>query len=186
MLTILPLNQENRGKFNQVDAHFLAGDRVLLRVTHKGFSLDYTSLPVAEWRTLKPYPADTEKLISDVNAACYLAFVDGQQAGQCVIRLGSHQLCELVDIRTDSRFRRQGVASHLLNACIEWAQKEGRAGIRIETTDEQPVACQFLENCGFTLGGVDRLWHSALPEQVKRVPATRETVLVYYHFFERM
>lgn len=186
MLTILPLSEDNCEKFNQVDAHFLAGDRVLLRVTHKGFALEYAPLPVAEWRTLKPFLADTAMLMAESKATCYLAFIDGQCAGQCIIRLGAYQLCELLDIRTDSRFRRQGVASHLLNACVEWALRAGQAGIRAETTDEQPVACQFLEKCGFTLGGVDRLWHAALPEQAKRVPATRESVLVFYHFFERM
>ena len=186
MLTILPLNEGNCGKFNQVDARFLAGERVLLRVTHKGFALEYAPLPIAEWRTPTPFPADTTKLMAEPKAACYLAFVDGQCAGQSVIRLGAHQLCDLVDIRTDSRFRRQGVATQLVNACVEWALRAGRAGIRVETTDEQPVACQFFEKSGFTLGGVDRLWHAALPEQAKRVPATRESVLAFYKFFGRM
>ena len=36
---------------------------------------------------------------------------------------------------------------------------------------------------GFALGGVDRLLHWAEPEQQQRMPAIRESVLVFYRFF---
>ena len=183
MLTIMPLSEQNLGKYNGMDARFLAGDRVQLRVTRKGFDPEYVPLPIAEWRALKPCPIDAQKLLDDPKAACFLAFVDGQCAGQCVVRLGAYRLCEVLDIRTDSRFRRQGVATQLMNACVDWAQRAGRAGLRAETSDEHPVACQFFERIGFALGGVDRLWHSALPEQAKRMPTMRESVLVFYRFF---
>lgn len=183
MLAILPLSPENQKHFNQADTRFLAGERVQLRVTRMGFLTDYAPLPTAEWRTLKPFPAEAAQLLEDTRAACFMAFVDGQFAGQSIVRLGAHRLCELLDFRTDSRFRRQGAGTQLLAACAAWAQARGRAGLRAEVTDEQPVACQFLERIGFTLGGVDKLWHNALPGQQQRVSAMRESVLIFYKFF---
>jgi GNAT superfamily N-acetyltransferase len=182
MLTIVPLNRSNVSHFNRADARYLAGERVQLRVTRLGFLTDYSPLPTAEWRTLRPFPADPMRLLADPNAACFLAFIDGQPVGQCVVRLGSHRLCELLDLRVDSRFRRQSAGTQLIAACGQWAQAKARAGLRAELTDGQPVACQFMEKVGFTLGGVDRLWHSALPDQQKLVPAMRESVLVFYKF----
>ena len=184
MLSILPLDETNRACLNQADTRFLAGDRVQLRVTRKGFTLEYVPLPNAEWRTLRTTRIlDANTLLADEKAACFLAFLDGQYAGQAVTRLAGHRLCELMDLRVDSRCRRQGVGTELLKTCVAWTEQRRRAGLRAETSDESPVACQFLESCGFALGGVDRLWHNADPWQQERVPGMRETVLTFYRFF---
>ena len=183
MLTIVPLRPENRQHFNQADARYLAGERVQLRVVRAGFHTDYAPLPTAAWRTLRPFPAEPESLMADPHAACFLAFMDGQPVGQCVVRLVANHLCELADLRVDSRFRRQGIGTQLTETCVDWAQAKGRAGLRAEVTDNQPTACQFLEHIGFTLGGVDRLRRAALPEQRLLVPAMRESVVVFYKFW---
>lgn len=184
MLTIHPLQETSLNRFNQADTSFLAGERVQLRVTRKGFLTEYVPLPVAQWRSVPAFRMDAKNLLNNPKMACYLAFVNSQYAGQCVVSEGEHQLCELLDFRTDSHFRRQGVSGQLLNACEDWAQRRKFAGIRTEVSDEQPAACQFLEHVGFTLGGVDRLWHFADPEQQKHIPAMRESVLVFYKFFK--
>ena len=184
MLAILPLNEENRAHFNRVDARFLAGDRLRLRMGRNGFATEYSPLSSAEWRTVKPFPADVDALLKNPRAACYLALADGQLAGQCVARLGPHRLCELLDIRVDSRFRRQGVGTELLNACVPWGESLGCVGFRAEVADWQSVAAQFLEGAGFTLGGVDRLLHNGQPDQLALLPAMRESVLLYYQFWK--
>ena len=184
MLTIVPLSEENRMHFNQADARFLAGDRVQLHVNRKGFSTEYIPLQAAEWRSVKPFAANASRLLINPNAACYLAYVDGQPAGQCIFRAGAHRLCDLLDIRTDIRYRRQGVGTALLGACVTWAESAGCAGIRAEATDWQSVAAQFFEGCGFTLGGVDRLLHAGQPDQAVLLPAMRESVLMFYKFLK--
>jgi GNAT superfamily N-acetyltransferase len=183
MLTIVPLTRDNKGFFNQPDARFLAGDRVQLRFTRKGFLPEYTPLGAAEWRTVKPCPLEADALADDPAFACYFAVMDGRCVGQAVAGKGPHRLCELTDLRTDSRYRRQGVATALLDAVVEWASGQTLAGIRVETTDDRPASCQFLERCGFTLGGLDMLWHTADAEQAARMPAMRESVLTFYKFF---
>lgn len=184
MLTIVPLRQETLSQLNQSDSRFLAGDRVQLRVTRKGFAPEYVPLTVAEWRSVKPPTIDASRLLADPNAACFLAYAQAQFAGQAIVQRGAHHLAELLDFRVDSRFRRQGAGSQLVSACADWAQRQGCLGLRVEVSDEQPVACQFLEHIGFVLGGVDRLSRSAEPEQRKRLPAMRESVLMFYRFFD--
>jgi len=183
MLTILPINEKNRDCINQPDARFLAGDRVQLKFTRKGFLPEYVPMNAVEWRTVKPFPRQAQALLADPESVCYFAFLNGRCVGQCIASKGQHRLCELMDLRTDSRYRRQGVGTALLNTIIEWASVNGLAGIRAETTDDRPVSCQFLDRCGFTLGGVDMLWHAADADQASRLPAMRESVLIFYKFF---
>lgn len=183
MLTIIPLSVENQAYLNRPDARFLAGERVQLRFTRKGFLPEYVPLSVAEWRTSPSFPVAAERLIGDPDHHCCFAVLDGRCVGQFIARKGSHALCELLDIRTDSRHRRQGIATAMLNAVVEWASAQQLAGIRAETTDDCPGACQFFERCGFVLGGVDMLWHARDPEQQSKVPAMRESVLTFYQFF---
>ena len=183
MITIMPLSLENQREFNRVDARFLAGDRVQLRITRKGFELEYAPLSVAEWRLVKSFPAEPVSLMQVEDAICYLAFVDGRCAGQSVMRLTANHLCELQDIRTDIRYRRQRIASELLNACVDWARSRNRPGLYAEASDAQPVACQFFESRGMVLGGVDRLRHAAESDQVRRLPAMRDSALFFYKLF---
>ena len=182
MITILPLNFGNSGDLNRMDTRFLAGDRVQLRISRKGFTPEYIPLPVAQWRSLKSFPAEPNQLLGDPKVACFLAYTEDHLVGQVIVRLGAHRLCEVLDIRIDSRYRRQGIGTELIQTCADWAVRHKRAGLRIEVSDEQSVACQFLEHCGFQLGGVDRLWHSADAEQAQRMPTMRESVLVFYQF----
>ncbi|MDD3410854.1 MAG: GNAT family N-acetyltransferase [Eubacteriales bacterium] len=184
MLRILPLDARNRGALNQADTRYLAGDRVQVRVTHMGFVPQYAPLATAEWRQLSAARAfDADKLLADPKAACFLAYEGSVCVGQSVAHLVPHRLCELWDLRVDSQFRRQGVATALLEHCMEWARAQGRAGMRVETSDDHPVLCQFLQSCGFTLGGVDKLWHRADAAQQDRPAALRESVLTFYRFF---
>ncbi len=182
MFTILPLNADNLTCFNQPDARFLAGERIQLRFTRKGFLPEYAPLPSAEWRTAKAFPLTAEMLLADARAIVYFAFAENKCVGQCVAKSDEHQLCELLDLRTDSRHRRQGMGTALLNAVVDWAHARGLAGIRAETTDDCPAACQFFERSGFTLGGVDMLRLYSDPAQADRAPAMRESVLIFYKF----
>jgi len=156
---------------------------VLLRITQSGFALEYKPTGKAEWRTVQPVSLDAQTLLDNQTIACFLAFIDGECAGQAIIRAGDYRFCDLLDIRVDSRARRQGVATALLHACEDWAAKAHWLGIRAETTDHQPVACLFLTNSGFQLGGVDRLRHLVDPEQEKYPPALRENALIFYYRF---
>ena len=183
MLTILPLTRDNQAQLHQVDARFLAGDRVQLRCARRGFLADYEPIQVAQWRTVPPCRDTAEQLLDNPDSVCYFAMFDNRLSGQCIARRAEHSLCELADLRVDSHARRKGVASALLDACVDWARSKACAGLFAATTDEQTAACQFFSHKGFVLGGVDLLRLNADPAQAHRPPTMRESTLLFYKFF---
>ncbi len=184
MLTILPSNEETLAQLNQVDARFLAGELVQVRVTRKGFLPEYMPLGTAEWRQW-PHPAGVtqEALKQHDDWACFFAYVDGKPVGQAVAQPSPYGLCCLADLRVDVAHRRQSVATELLNACMDWAGHKGFLGMMAETGDENPVACQFLQSRGFSLGGVDKLRRHADPSQAGKPAALRGSLLTFYRFW---
>lgn len=185
-MIILPLSEDNAPLLYQLDARYLAGELVTVRVSRSGFQPEYAPLPTAEWRSWRPAERLTaEELLRREDCACYLAMMESACAGEIVLRLARHRLCEIVALAVDSRVRRQGVATELLKAGMAWAAQKRCKGFFGEASDLNPVACQFFQNSGFTLGGVDKLRHVADPEQAMKPLALRDSVLTFYRFFER-
>lgn len=184
MLTIVPLTPENRADYNRPDARHLVDERIQLRFTRNGFLPDYLPMLPGNWHTVKPCAIEAETLLSLPEYGCYLAVTEGRCAGQCVVKRGPHHLCEVVDLRTDSRYRRQGIGTALLNAAMDWAAQQGLRGIRVETTDACPGMCRFLEHSRFMLGGVDMLRRAADTPETLHVPQRRESTLIFYQFIE--
>ncbi len=185
MLTILVPTQGMMERLNQPDARFLAGEMVQVRVTRKGFLPEYIPLGTAQWRQHPPSPlVNREALRQHDDWACFFAFLEERFVGQLVAMPEALGLCKLLDIRVDSSHRRQGIGAALLNACEDWALGKDRRGIAAEVSDENPVACQFFQNQGFALGGVDKLRHFADPQQADRPAALRSSVLTFYRFWD--
>ena len=186
MLTILSPNENTWAHLHKSDARYLAGELVQVRVTRKGFLPEYAPLPTAAWRSCPPPARLTrEYILAHPHWACFFAFLDGQFAGQLIARPGGSPLCELLDIRVDATLRRQGIGTELLNTCEAWARKKSLQGIRTEVSDQNPVACQFFQNSGFALGGVDKLQHYADPGQAHKPAALRDSVLFFYRFWDK-
>lgn len=184
MLAILPQNKKTLHYLNTSDARYLAGERVRVGVTRKGFQPEYTPLSTAEWRVCRTPAWLTQKaILAHDDWACFFAFQDEKFVGQLVARPAMYSLCKLLDIRVDASARRQGVGGELLNACVDWAGKKELKGILAETSDQNPVVCQFLQSSRFLLGGVDKLRHYADPEQAGTTAALRDSVLSFYRFF---
>lgn len=185
MLTILPPNEKTWPYLYKSDARYLAGELVQVRVTRKGFEPEYAPLATAEWR-IEHAPAwlTMETILAHDDWSCLFAFQEGKFVGQAVSRPALYGLCELMDIRVDATERRKGIGSELVAACGDWARKKGLKGIRAEVSDQNPVACQFFQNGGFALGGVDKLKRHADPGQVRKLAALRDSVLSFYRFFE--
>lgn len=184
MFTVLPAQPGRVGCLHQVDARFLAGDLVQVRVTRKGFLPEYVPLPIAEWRQWPPPEGITQEAVeANPHWAFYLALQQERCLGQLIAAPGAYGLCTLLDLRVDAAARRQGIATELLRACEDWARTKQLKGILAEASDQNPVACQFLESFGFVLGGVDKLRHHMDPAQANRPAALRESVLLFYYFF---
>lgn len=184
MLTIAPPNENTISQLNQLDARYLAGELIQVRVTRKGFIPEYTPLTTAQWRPWPVVPeVQPESLAAHGKWACFLAFQDGKFVGQIVGAPSKYGLCRLIDLRVDASVRRQGIGTELLNTFMDWAQRKKLQGIWVEGSDQNPVACQFLQNREFILGGVDKLRHYVDPAQKDRPAALRDSVLSFYRFF---
>ena len=185
MLSILPVTAALLPYLDQVDSRYLVGELVTLKVSRFGFSLDYSALSKADWRLWQPQPLfDPGELPHREDVGCFLAFRDGQNAGQAQVMRHFNRLAMVYDIRVDVRLRRQGIGAALMEACRDWARQKALGGLMAETRDTNPGACQFLEKCQFRLGGVDRMRYAALSEQSQKPPALRDSALTFYHLFE--
>lgn len=184
MLSILPLTTQLLPYLNQIDSRYLVGEMVSLKVSRQGFTLEYMPQNKAQWHVWQAVQFfDPEELMERKDVACFLAFVDGQLAGQAMVMQHFNRLAMVYDVQVDVGLRRSGVGSELLAACRDWARRQGLGGLIAETTDSNPGACQFFERCGYRLGGVDRMRYAALPEQSTRPSALRDCALTFYQLF---
>jgi hypothetical protein len=63
--------------------------------------------------------------------------------------------------------------------------RNGCAGLRAARRTSGRSPASFSRKTGFALGGIDRFWHAADPDQAKKLPGLRETVLLYYRFSDK-
>lgn len=184
MLSILPLTPPLLPYLDQVDSRYLVGELVALKVSRQGFGLEYNPVNKAQWHVWQPAPLFyPEDLVQRDDVVCFLAFRDGQLAGQAMVMQHFNRLAMIFDIRVDVAMRREGIGEELVAACRDWAKRQGLGGLAAETSDTNPGACQFFEKCGLRLGGVDRMRYGALPEQSIRPPALRDCALTFYQLF---
>jgi ribosomal protein S18 acetylase RimI-like enzyme len=108
----------------------------------------------------------------------FLAYVDGEIAGQIVLRKNWNKFAYVEDIAVDVLFRRQGVGRELLTRAKHWAIECNLAGIMLETQNNNVNACKFYEGCGFRLGGFDKYLYKGINKD------TDEVALYWYLFFD--
>lgn len=86
---------------------------------------------------------------ADQPAALLLAVIDHR-----------YSVARLVDLRVDSDFRRQGLATVMLFRLIEWARDQGVRAITIETRANNAPIAALLQKPGFQVSGLDICRHS--------------------------
>ena len=181
MLSIRTMETDTAAHYHQVDNRYQAYESVRVCCDDTVFSLSYSPLPAPIHRS---YPPDTiytpQELLRRKDAVCFFAWMDDQLAGQAVVMHNWNELALLWDIRVDEAHRRKGVGGALLNACTQWAKKQGLKGIVAETQAQNPSACRFYERSGFVLGGADRYLYAAIQRKPEVSP---DTALFFYLFF---
>ncbi|MGN1020450.1 MAG: GNAT family N-acetyltransferase [Aristaeellaceae bacterium] len=159
----------------------LVGDVTLLRVGRSSLSLGYLPAKPAAMVAFPPDERiDFASALTDPAAALLAAFEDEQCVGTALVRASGGGWAELEDIRVAATACRRGVARSLMEACEAFALRKGAEGLHLAIPDSNPGACQFAEQCGFTLQGFDRLALSfARSERVK--PLAARAVLLHFY-----
>lgn len=187
MLIIRRMTRELLACLRPIDGACLVGEDVMLRIGRSGFTLGYVPLPRAEWRS---FPVDAalqpEALLADESSAMFLAFEGESLVGQAAVSARQNAgWTEIRDLRVEPACRRKGVARALLGALESFSRKAGMQGLRMVVTDDNPVACQFCQHCGFTLQGLDRLAVAYTPAQRQKPMARRACQLFFYQLHQK-
>jgi GNAT superfamily N-acetyltransferase len=80
---------------------------------------------------------------------------------------GRDDLAVLWDLRVAPEWRRKGMGKELFLAAESWAQRRGKAELKVETQNVNAVACRFYERMGCELRATDPLAYPSLPHEVQ-------------------
>jgi ribosomal protein S18 acetylase RimI-like enzyme len=176
MITIRELDDQNMRDVNRCDGVFTVDSRLVLQVENDVIRYTVAGIPPYQ----KRYPhdeIDTTTYLADPAKTIFFAYVDGQLAGQVILRGNWNRYCHIEDIAVDIHFRRCGVGRALMEAAIAWAKGRDLAGLSLETQNNNVAACRFYERCGFRLGGFDRYLYRGVMND------TEEIALYWYFLF---
>lgn len=113
----------------------------------------------------KTYPEEdemNESYLSDSNKTAFLAYVEGELAGQVLLEKYWNQYAHIWDIRVKESYRKLGIGKELIHVARKWAKDQNLSGVSLETQNTNVAACLFYQRCGFYLGGFDRYLYRGL------------------------
>jgi ribosomal-protein-alanine N-acetyltransferase len=102
----------------------------------------------------------------------------GKVAGFAVASwLRQEAVAEVEGLFVELDYRRQGVGSALIAACMTWAAKAGAFKVRLEVRASNTAAHALYRRHGFSPAGVRRAYYSAPVEDalVLQAPLLRQT-----------
>ncbi len=175
-ISIEEIHSSNIKDMNKCNGEFTIDSKLALSFDHG--HLHYSTIPAPV--TSKRYAIDDIDYGAYIHAAdkvAYLAYAEGQIAGQLVLRKNWNGFAYIEDIIVDVPFRRNGIGRALINRAEEWARSHNLAGIMLETQDNNIAACKFYENCGFQLRGFDMYLYKGIE------PVKDEVALYWYIWF---
>lgn len=181
MLIVRKLHADDLGLIRPLTDRTLVSEEAHIRISRLGFQLDYMPVPKAEWRTFLPADyADPAIITQDDGSAFYAAFDGERYIGGAAVTTDPNGWADVIDLRVDPAFRRQGAGRMLLDKCEHFAAKRNLSGLRLACTDTNPALCQFCEHMGFTLAGLDRMALAKSPEE-RLKPVSRRTCLLFFY-----
>ncbi|MCX6030012.1 MAG: GNAT family N-acetyltransferase [Chloroflexi bacterium] len=175
-ITIHQLTADNQADLNRCDNAFTVDAELCLHAEDGRIS--YTVRSVAPYvKRYGPEVYDPQAYIGQPDHVAWLAYVDGQLAGQILVHENWNRFALIWDIVVDPPFRRRGVGRRLIEQAIRWARNRGLPGAMLETQNINVGACRLYGSCGFVLGGFDAYLYRGI------TPDTREIALFWYLLF---
>jgi ribosomal protein S18 acetylase RimI-like enzyme len=176
-IAVEEINARNISDIGKCDGEFTIDAKLVLRVEKDEIRYTITKVPSTKKRYGED-DVDYNTYIDDPDTTVFLAYVEGQVAGQIILRKNWNRYAHIEDIAVDARFRRQGVGKELISQAKCWAQERDLAGLMLETQNNNARACKFYESCGFRLRGFDTHLYKGLNSD------TDEVALYWYLVFE--
>jgi len=175
-LTLIQLDNEHLVDVNRCDSTFTVDSRLVLDA--QDGEISYRIVSIRPYQ--KRYAVDAIDAIAyldNPDRAIFLAYMDGQIAGQ--IRVGRfwNRYAYIEDIVVDPPFRKQGVGRALLERAMAWAKAGEYPGIMLETQNNNVAACRLYERMGMKLEGFDTCLYKGI------TPDTEEIALFWYLVF---
>lgn len=175
-IIIHELADHNQADLNRCDNTFTVDAELCLAAEDGRISYTVRSVPPYE----KRYGSETNDYtayLGQPDHAAWLAYVDGQLAGQILAHENWNRFAIIWDIAVEPSFRRQGVGRRLIEHALRWARGRGLPGVMLETQNINVAACRLYARCGFVLGGFDAYLYRGV------APDTREIALFWYLLF---
>ena len=175
-ITIREINEDILQDVNKCDATFTVNARLVVRAEDRIIS--YSVIPIEPYQ--KQYifeERDYPNYIANPDKTVYLAYVDGQLAGQIGVVKHWNAYAWIEDFFVDIEVRRHGIGRAMMQKAVDWAKVRNLPGIMLETQDVNVQACRFYEKFGFRLYGFDTHLYKGLN------PETDEIALYWYLIF---
>ena len=186
MMIVRRIRADNLHLVQPINDTQLVSEDAVLRIGRTGLQMAYMPAVKPEWRSFPPVTyADPTFLAVDESSAIYAAFEDDEYIGCAVVSDHPNGWADLLDIRVNATFRRQGAGRMLLDKCASFAIKRGLSGLRAACTDTNPGMCQFLEHEGFILQGFDQMILSQSPEERLKPKSRRASLLYFYRLNQK-
>jgi streptothricin acetyltransferase len=175
-IIIRELDENCLGQINQCDNSFTVDAKLCLYTQDGEIRYTIAAIPPRQ----KGYPLDemdSSTYLHNPDKAIFFAYVDGQLAGQVILRKNWNLYGYIEDICVEPLYRRHGIARRLLAHAAEWAKDKGLPGLMLETQNINVAGCSLYESFGFKLGGFDQYLYRAV------MPGTDEVALYWYLMF---
>ncbi len=186
MLIVRRIKAETLHQLEALTDSQVVNEEAVLRIGRMGLQLSYMPLPKPEWRSFPAVAyADPSFLVQDEGSAVYAAFEGEKHIGCASVTANPNGWADVLDLRVDAAFRRQGAGRMLLDKCTSFALKRGLYGLRVACTDQNSVMCQFLEHEGFSLCGFDQMALSQSPEERQKPKSRRASLLYFYRLNQK-
>lgn len=179
-MKIIRMDESNARQLNAIEPRYLVSEVAALRLTRGGFALEYRPLASAVWSRSGCEDEEAADFLGRRDRDVFFGYLEGALCGQIAVEESENRLARVADVRVDIPARRKGLGREMLDVAMDWAALHGCEGLVVETQDANPAACQFLEHCGFALGGVDRMRYAGLARTGERPAALPACALFYY------
>jgi diamine N-acetyltransferase len=130
---------------------------IATRVFVRAFAPDNTPENLAAYVPTAFSEAVQRRELDDPMCVYLLAYVDGALAAFALLRVGATDAAvhgdapvEIQRFYVDHDFHGQGLAAHLMEACVATAQERGGRTLWLGTWEKNARAIRFYEKCGFT------------------------------------